>query len=119
MSGGNLVVFLIIINIILLIAGCFLDGTSACYIFVPIIYAAAIQLGYDPVALGVLCVMNLAIGNTTPPVGVCLYVACGVGKVSLKDISKHAAPYILAAVLALLLITYVPDITLFLPNMVK
>ena len=119
MSGGNLVVFLIIINIILLIAGCFLDGTSACYIFVPIIFAAATQLGYDPVALGVLCVMNLAIGNTTPPVGVCLYVACGVGKVSLKDISKHAAPYILAAVLALLLITYVPQITLFLPNMVK
>lgn len=118
-SGGNLVVLLIIINIILLIAGCFLDGTSACYIFVPIIAAAATQLGYDPIALGVMCVMNLAIGNATPPVGVCLYVACGLAKISLKEISKHAAIYILAAVLALLLITYVPDITLFLPNMVK
>ena len=118
-SGGNLVVLLIIINIILLIAGCFLDGTSACYIFVPIIAAAATQLGYDPIALGVVCVMNLAIGNATPPVGVCLYVACGLAKISLKEISKHAAIYILAAVLALLLITYVPDITLFLPNMIK
>ncbi len=118
-SGGNLVVLLVIINIILLIAGCFLDGTSACYIFVPIIAAAATQLGYDPIALGVMCVMNLAIGNATPPVGVCLYVACGLAKISLKEISKHAAIYILAAVLALLLITYVPDITLFLPNMVK
>lgn len=118
-SGGNLVVLLIIINIILLIAGCFLDGTSACYIFVPIIAAAATQLGYDPIALGVVCVMNLAIGNATPPVGVCLYVACGLAKISLKEISKHAAPYILAAVLALLLITYVPDIALFLPNMIK
>ena len=118
-SGGNLVVLLIIINIILLIAGCFLDGTSACYIFVPIIAAAATQLGYDPIALGVMCVMNLAIGNATPPVGVCLYVACGLAKISLKEISKHAAPYILAAVLALLLITYVPDIALFLPNMIK
>ena len=117
MSGGNLFVFLIIINIVLLIAGCFLDGTSACYIFVPIIYAAASQLGYDPIALGVLCVMNLAIGNATPPVGVCLYVGCIVGKVSLKDISKSAAPYILAAILALLLITYIPDITMLLPNM--
>ena len=117
MSGGNLFVFLIIINIVLLIAGCFLDGTSACYIFVPIIYAAASQLGYDPIALGVLCVMNLAIGNATPPVGVCLYVGCSVGKVSLKDISKYAAPYILAAILALLLITYIPDITMLLPNM--
>lgn len=118
-SGGNLVVLLIIINIILLIAGCFLDGTSACYIFVPIIAAAATQLGYDPIALGVVCVMNLAIGNATPPVGVCLYVACGLAKISLKEISKHAAPYILAAVLALLLITYVPQIALFLPNMIK
>ncbi len=116
LSGGNLVVFLIIINIVLLIAGCFLDGTSACYIFVPIIYAAAMQLGYDPIALGVLCVMNLAIGNATPPVGVCLYVGCSVGKVSLKDISKAAAPYILASVVALLIITYLPQITLFLPN---
>ena len=118
-SGGNLVVLLIIINIILLIAGCFLDGTSACYIFVPIIAAAATQLGYDPIALGVVCVMNLAIGNATPPVGVCLYVACGLAKISLKEISKHAAPYILASVLALLLITYVPQIALFLPNMIK
>ena len=116
LSGGNLIVFLVIINIILLIAGCFLDGTSACYIFVPIIYAAATQLGYDPVALGVLCVMNLAIGNATPPVGVCLYVGCSVGKVSLKDISKAAAPYILASIVALLLITYCPGITLLLPN---
>lgn len=119
LSGGNLIIFLVIINIILLIAGCFLDGTSACYIFVPIIYAAATQLGYDPVALGVLCVMNLAIGNATPPVGVCLYVGCNVGKVSLKDISKAAAPYILAAIVALLLITYLPKITLFLPGLMN
>lgn len=116
-SGGNIIIFLIMINVILLIAGCFLDGTSACYLFIPIIYAAATQLGYDPVALGVLCVMNLAIGNATPPVGVCLYVGCSVAKVTLKDISKHAAPYILAAVVALLLISYVPGITMLLPNL--
>lgn len=115
-SGGNLAVFLLITVIILLIAGCFLDGTSACYIFVPIIFAAAQKLGYDPVALGVLCVMNLAIGNATPPVGVCLYVGCRIGKVSLKEISIHAAPYILASIIALLIITYIPEISLLLPN---
>jgi C4-dicarboxylate transporter DctM subunit len=119
LTNGSTFVFFIIVNIVLLIAGCFLDGTSACYIFVPIIAAAATKLGYDPVALGVLCVMNLAIGNATPPVGVCLYVGCSVAKVSLKDISKAAAPYILAAILSLLLITYVPQITLLLPNMMK
>ena len=118
-SGGQLFVFLLIINIILLIAGCFLDGTSACYIFVPIIFAAATRLGYDPVALGVLCVMNLAIGNATPPVGVCLFVGCSVGKVTLKDISKAAAPYILASIVALLVITYFPQISMLLPNQIK
>lgn len=117
LSGGNLYVFLAIINVILLIAGCFLDGASACYIFVPIIAAAGMRLGYDPVALGVLSVMNLAIGNATPPVGVCLYVGCSIGKVSLKEISIDAVPYIIASVLALLLITYVPQISLLLPNL--
>lgn len=118
-SGGNLFVLLIIINVILLIAGCFLDGASACYIFVPIIFAAATQLGFNPVALGVVIVMNLAIGNATPPVGVCLYVACGVGKVSLKEISIAVVPYIIASIVALALITYVPQISLFLPGMMK
>ena len=115
-SGGSLPVFLLIITIILLIAGCLLDGTSASYIFVPIIYAAAMSLGYDPVALGVICVMNLAIGNATPPVGVCLFVGCSVGKVSMKEISVQAAPYILASIIALLLITYFPQIALLIPN---
>lgn len=116
LSGGNLVILLIMVNIILLIAGCLMDGASACYIFVPIIAAAGTALGYDPVALGVVCVMNLAIGNSTPPVGVCLYVACNVGKVNMKQISKAALPYILASIVALLLITYIPQITLWLPS---
>ena len=119
LSSENLIIFLIIINIVLLIAGCFIDGTSACYIFAPIISAAAARLGYDPVALGVLFVMNLAIGNATPPVGVCLYVGCSVGHVSLKDISKAAIPYLLASILSLLLITYLPKISLIIPSIIK
>jgi len=110
MSGGNLLTFLLIINIILLIAGTVIDGASACFLFVPIIFPAAMRLGCDPVVLGVVVVTNLAISNATPPVGVCLFIGCSIGKVSLYDISKAALPYIAAAVLALLVITYMPQL---------
>lgn len=114
--SGNKYVYLIIINIILLIAGCFIDAISAMYIFIPIILPVALELGYDPVALGVLMTMNLAIGQVTPPVGVNLYVACGISKISLKEISKSVLPFVFASIVALLLITYIPQITLLLPN---
>lgn len=109
-------VFLLILNIILIIAGCFVDATSALYIFTPIMLPVALQLGYDPVLLGVVMTMNLAIGMVTPPVGVNLYVACGVSKISLKEISIKVIPYVIAAVIVLLLVTYIPQITLFLPS---
>ena len=114
--SGNKYVFLLIVNIILLIAGCFIDATSALYIFTPIMLPVAVALGYDPIALGVVMTVNLAIGQVTPPVGVNLYVACGVSKISLKEISKAVVPFLIATVIVLLLITYVPDIILFLPN---
>jgi len=101
----------------LLIAGCFLDAPSALYIFTPIMLPVATQLGYYPVALGVVMTMNLAIGMITPPVGVNLYVACGVSKITLGQISKAVVPYLLASLVVLFLITYVPDIIMFLPNM--
>lgn len=114
--SGNKYVFLLIIIIILLIAGCFIDAISAMYIFIPIMLPVALELGYDPVALGVLMTMNLAIGQVTPPVGVNLYVACGISRISLKEISKSVLPFVLASIVALLLITYIPQITLLLPN---
>lgn len=117
LAGGNLIVFLLMVNIILLMAGFILDGTSSFFIFTPILLPVAIQLGYDPLAFGVVMVMNLAIGNATPPVGVCLYVACGIGDVSLKEISREAVPFIGAAIIALLLVTYIPVISQFLPNL--
>lgn len=115
--SGSKFMFLLIVNIILLIAGCFLDATSALYIFTPIMLPVATALGYDPIALGVVMTVNLAIGMVTPPVGVNLYVACGVSKISLGQISKAVVPYLVASILILLLITYIPDIILFLPNM--
>lgn len=111
-TGGSVVIFFIIVNIVLLIAGCFLDSTSALYIFTPLFASVALQLGIDPIHLGVVMIVNLAIGLFTPPVGVNLYVACGIGKISIEDISKGIIPCLVAMLIILLLITYIPAISL-------
>lgn len=111
-TGGSVVIFFIIVNIVLLIAGCFLDSTSALYIFTPLFAPVALQLGIDPIHLGVVMIVNLAIGLFTPPVGVNLYVACGIGKISIEDISKGIVPCLVAMLVVLLLITYIPAISL-------
>ena len=111
LTGGSTIIFFIIVNIILLIAGCFLDSTSALYIFTPLFVPVAQALGVDLIHLGVVMIVNLAIGLYTPPVGVDLYVACGVAKVNLKQISKAVVPLILASLIVLLLITYIPGIS--------
>ena len=111
-TGGSVVIFFIIVNIVLLIAGCFLDLTSALYIFTPLFAPVALQLGIDPIHLGVVMIVNLAIGLFTPPVGVNLYVACGIGKISIEDISKGIIPCLVAMLIILLLITYIPAISL-------
>lgn len=113
-TGGSTIVFFIIVNIILLIAGCFLDSTSALYIFTPLFVPVAKALGIDLIHLGVVMIVNLAIGLFTPPVGVNLYVACNVGKVDLKQISKAILPLLIAALIALLIVTYIPEISLLL-----
>ena len=115
-SGGHTVIFLIVVNIVILIAGCFIDGNSIMYIFVPIFLPVALQLGYSPIVLGVVLVMNVAIGMVTPPVGCNLYVACGVSGIQVKEIIKPVVPYIVASCITLLLVTYIPQITLLLPQ---
>ena len=111
-TGGSTVIFFIIVNIVLLIAGCFLDSTSVLYIFTPLFAPVALQLGIDPIHLGTVMIVNLAIGLFTPPVGVNLYVACGIGKISIEDISKGIVPCLVAMLVVLLLITYIPAISL-------
>lgn len=111
LSGGSTFVFFLIVNVILLIAGCFLDSTSALYIFTPLFVPVAQALGIDMIHLGVVMIVNLAIGLFTPPVGVNLYVACGVAKVNLKQISRSVIPLLIAAILVLLLITYIPSLS--------
>lgn len=116
-SAGNKYIFLLIVNIILLIAGCFIDANSAMYIIVPILYPVAEALGIDGVHLGCIMVMNLAIGLVTPPVGVNLYVGCGIADISLKRMSKSVLPFVVASIIALLLTTYLPFIPMTLPNL--
>ena len=111
-AAGNTVVFLIIVNICLLIAGCFLDSTSALYIFTPLFLPVAQALGMNLVHFGTIMIVNLAIGLVTPPVGVNLYVACGIADVDLKTISKAVIPLIIASLIVLLLVTYIPGISL-------
>ena len=110
-TGGSTVVFFMIVNIVLLIAGCFLDSTSALYIFTPLFAPVALQLGIDPVHLGTVMIVNLAIGLFTPPVGVNLYVACGIGDIKIEQITKGIVPCLIAELIVLLLVTYIPDLS--------
>ena len=117
----NQFTFLLIVNIIFLIAGCFIDANSAMYIFIPIMLPVCKALGYDVVAFGIVATVNLAIGQVTPPVGVNLFVAISVKlkkgmEVTIQQISKAVMPMIAASVAVLLLITYVPQISTFLPK---
>ena len=116
--SGNKYIFLIIINVIFLIAGCFVDANSALYIFIPIMYPVAQQLGIDLIHFGIIATVNLAIGQVTPPVGVNLFVAIGLAekltdikdktRVTIMSISKAVWPMLIACVVALLLVTYIP-----------
>ena len=115
--GDSKFLFLLIVNIILLIAGCFIDANSAMYIIVPILLPVANALGIDLVHLGCVMVFNLAVGLVTPPVGVNLYVGCGIAGIKLKEICKGVMPLIVASILALLLVTYIEPISMILPNL--
>ena len=116
-TNGNLWIFLLITNIILLIAGCVMDATSALYIFIPILLPVAEAMGYDKVAFGIVMCVNLAIGLVTPPVGVNLFTACSISKITIKDMMKDVVPIICALLVVLLLVTYLPQISLALPQL--
>jgi C4-dicarboxylate transporter DctM subunit len=112
----NKYVMLLLINILLLIVGCFIDGASALIIFTPVLLPLIYKLGIDPIFFGVMITVNLMIGTITPPVGLCLYVTCGIADVRLEQISRTIMPFLLVEVAVLFLITYVPDLIMFLPS---
>lgn len=113
----NKYIILLLINIILLIAGAFIDAISAYYIFVPILLPIMISLGVDPAVFGVFMTINLAIGLFTPPVGLNLYVAAGYAKANIIEMSRGVVPFIIASIIVLLLVTYIPEISTFLPDL--
>jgi len=109
--------FLLTINIAMLVAGNFMEPTSIVLIFAPIVFPIARQLGINPIHLGVLMTVNMEIGLVHPPVGLNLFVAAGVTKQSLWDVTKAALPWLAILVVFLLLITYVPILSTWLPDL--
>lgn len=110
------IAILLIINFILLIVGTFMDMTPAVLIFTPIFLPVAINLGIDPIHFGIIMVLNLCIGLCTPPVGSVLFVGCGIAKTSLTEMIKPLLPLYVAMIIALLLVTYFPFLSLALPR---
>lgn len=109
--------FLLLVNLILLIAGNLMDPTSVVLILAPVIFPIAMQLGIDPVHLGVIMVVNMEIGMVTPPVGLNLFVASGVAGLPLTSVVRSCLPWLLLLLAFLIVITYVPAISLFLPKL--
>jgi tripartite ATP-independent transporter DctM subunit len=107
---------LLIINAALLVLGMFIEGIALMIIAFPVLLPITVQLGIDPVHFGVILVLNLMIGLVTPPVGLCLYVVAGIAKISIGEITREIWPYVLALIGVLMLITYVPALSLWLPH---
>lgn len=115
--SANKLVILLVITVFLLIIGAFMDIGPAILIFTPILLPIMAKLGVDPVHFGIIMIYNLAIGTITPSVGSGLYVGASVGKVKVEEVIKPLLPFYGAIIGVLLLITYIPEITLFLPRL--
>jgi len=111
------IVVLLIINVLLLIVGTFMDMTPAVLVFTPILLPAVVALGIDPVHFGIVMIANLCIGLCTPPVGTCLFLGCSVGQTTIARVVPSAIPFFIAMTIAMLLITYVPGLSLWLPRL--
>jgi C4-dicarboxylate transporter, DctM subunit len=108
--------FLIVVNVLLLVAGAFMEPTGVILILAPILFPIASQLGIDPIHLGVIMVVNMEIGMVTPPVGLNLFVTAGVTKMTLMQVTRAALPWLSVLMVFLVMVTYIPSITLALPN---
>ncbi|MFM1877268.1 MAG: hypothetical protein RLZZ241_134 [Bacteroidota bacterium] len=115
--SDNKIIILLIINLLLLFVGIFMDMTPAVLIFTPIFLPVVTALGMDPIHFGIIMVLNLCIGLCTPPVGSVLFVGVGVAQTSIQKVIKPLLPLFLAMILALFLVTYFPELTLWLPGL--
>jgi tripartite ATP-independent transporter DctM subunit len=114
---SNKIVIFLVINLVLLIIGTFMDMTPAVLIFTPIFLPVVTALGMHPVHFGIVLVLNLCIGLCTPPVGTILFVGSGIANISVSQVVKPLLPFLLIMVLVLLLITYIPSISMYLPEL--
>jgi C4-dicarboxylate transporter DctM subunit len=114
---SNRWLILILINLFLLLVGTFMETTASLIILTPVLLPLAKQIGLDPIHFGAIMVLNLVIGLTTPPLGVCLFVSSGIAGISLERISRAMIPFLLAAIVVLLLVTYIPSLSMWIPHL--
>ena len=112
----NPIIILLIINLLLLVVGMFMDMTPAILIFTPIFLPIVTQFGMDPIHFGVMMVVNLSVGLCTPPVGSVLFIGCSVAKVRIENVLKPLVPIFVAMFIVLMLVTYIPQISLWIPH---
>jgi len=117
--SSNKIIILLIINVLLLFVGTFMDMTPAVLIFTPIFLPVVKGLGVNPVHFGLIMIANLCIGICTPPVGTCLFVGCGVGDTTISKVIKSLLPFYAAMVISLMLVTYIPQLSLFIPKLLN
>jgi len=115
--GLGPIAFLLVVNLLLLVAGNFMEPSSIILILAPILFPVAVQLGIDPIHFGILIVVNMEIGMCTPPVGLNLYVASGIAKMGMTELTKAVGPWLLTMLAVLALVTYGPSVSLWLPRM--
>ena len=113
----NKVLLLLLINLLLLVLGMFLEPVAAMIISLPVLIEVSKVIGLDPVHFGIIVVLNLAIGLVTPPMGICLFIASAIGRVPLESIARASLPMIGVALAVLMLVSFVPDLPMFLPRL--
>jgi C4-dicarboxylate transporter, DctM subunit len=115
--SNNKWVILLLLNIFLLFVGTFMETTASLIILTPILFPLAVKVGIDPIHFGLVMVLNLVIGLITPPLGVCLFIACSIAKITLEQIVKAILPFLIAAIAILFIVTYIPQLSLWIPQM--
>jgi tripartite ATP-independent transporter DctM subunit len=115
--SSNKYTALLIINLILLVIGMFMDMTAVVIILGPILHPLAVSLGIHPLHFGIIMIVNVNIALMTPPLGACLFVACSISRISLEAISREILPFIAAEVVVLILVTYIPAISMTIPRL--
>jgi C4-dicarboxylate transporter DctM subunit len=113
---GNKFLILLLLNVLLLVIGTFMETTASLIILTPILLPLMNKVGVDPLHFGVIIVLNLVIGLTTPPVGVCLFIACSIAKINLEKLSKAIVPFLFASIAVLMICTYWESLVMAVPR---